>query len=102
MPRTKGNRLSFLLLIPLKFCSSHSSVKQGKKEKNETGKFHKAEFKTDLVTVAINHAADNDDDKNNYENMTMIFSSLAQQPNAGQGRLIFEVSRSHTMTHRSQ
>ena len=74
-----------------------------KDRRKETDKFHKAEFKTDLVTVAKNHAAvADDDDKNNYENMTMIYSSLAQQTNAGQGRLIFEVSRPHTMTHRSQ
>jgi hypothetical protein len=30
---------------------------------------------------------------------TFFFLSLAQQPNAGQGCLILEVSRSHTMTH---
>ena len=30
--------------------------------------------------------------------MTSIFPPLAQQPNAGQARLIIEVSRSHTMT----
>jgi ribosomal protein L44E len=29
----------------------------------------------------------------------VFFFSLAQQPNAGQGRLILEVSRSHTVTH---
>ena len=31
-----------------------------------------------------------------------IFFSLAQQPNAGHGRLILDVSTSHTMTHHSQ
>ena len=31
-----------------------------------------------------------------------IYSSLAQQPNAGQCRLIVEVSRSHTMTQHSR
>ena len=32
----------------------------------------------------------------------LMFFPLAQQPNAGQGRLILEVSRSHTMTHHSR
>jgi hypothetical protein len=31
-----------------------------------------------------------------------LFISLAQQPKAGQGRLIFEVSRTHTMTRHSR
>ena len=31
--------------------------------------------------------------------LTNFVVSLAQQPNAGQGRLIREVSRPHTMTH---
>jgi hypothetical protein len=30
------------------------------------------------------------------------FCSLAQQPNAGQGRLMLEVCRSHTITHHSR
>ena len=28
--------------------------------------------------------------------------SLVQQPNVGQGRLVYEFSRSHTMTHHSR
>ena len=34
--------------------------------------------------------------------LIILFSSLAQQPNVGQGRLILEGSRSHTMTHHSR
>ena len=32
-------------------------------------------------------------------NVGLYYFSLAQQPNAGQGRLILQVSRSHAMTH---
>ena len=31
-----------------------------------------------------------------------IYSLLAQQPKAGQGRLVLEVIRSHTVTHHSR
>ena len=45
-------------------------------------------YRKDLLTVS--------------NGMFCLISVLAQQPNAGQGRLILEVSISHTMTHHSR